>query len=149
MTFDQAAVPAELFGTWKQLSGRYVDVETGEERVGLSKAPNGYIHFSREGRLFNVTVDSARSRPAGAAVTAAEAEALYRTIIAYTGRYFIEGNRLLFDVDVSWNESWTGSRQERTWELQGDRLLISARIINPMTGKPAVHRLVFEKERRS
>jgi hypothetical protein len=147
MAFDAGAVPTELFGTWKQLSGRYVDVETGEERPGLSTAPNGYVHFSRDGRMFNVTVDSARDKPAGPKPTAAEAEALYRTIIAYTGKFFVEGNKLYFDVDVSWNESWTGSRQMRSWELQGDRLLISADIVNPMTGKPALHRLVFEKER--
>ena len=148
MAFDEHTIPAALFGTWKQLSGRYIDIENGEERPGLSKAPRGYIHFSRDGRMFNVTVDSARTKPAGPKPTAAEAEALYRTLIAYTGTFFVDGNRVFFDLDVSWNKSWTGTRQERTWELQGDRLLISARIVNPMTGKPAIHRLVFEKERR-
>lgn len=146
MAFDGGAVPAALFGTWKQLSGRYVDLETGEERPGLSQAPSGYFHFSRDGRLFNITVDSARAKPAGPKPTTAEAEALYRTIIAYTGKFFVAGNKLYFDVDVSWNESWTGSRQVRTFELHGDRLLVSAEIVNPMTGKPALHRLVFEKE---
>ena len=145
MAFDESSVPPELFGSWRQLSGRYVDVETGEERPGLSRAPNGYIHFSRNGRMFNVTVDSARQRPAGPKPTAEEAEALYRTIIAYTGTFSVEGDKVYFDLDVSWNESWTGSRQTRTWALKNGQLLISADIVNPMTGKPALHRLVFEK----
>ncbi|MGA8229634.1 MAG: hypothetical protein WCA55_24225 [Xanthobacteraceae bacterium] len=63
MANDLSAVPDVLFGTWKQLSGIYVDLETGEERPGLSKAPNGYIHFARDGRMFNLTVDSSRQRP--------------------------------------------------------------------------------------
>jgi hypothetical protein len=57
----------------------------------------------------------------------------------------VKGNQVLFDVDVSWNESWTGTRQIRTFKLEGNRLMISAEIVNPMTGKPARHRLVFEK----
>ena len=139
MANDLSAVPDVLFGTWKQLSGIYVDLETGEERPGLSKAPNGYIHFARDGRMFNLTVDSSRQRPAGARPTAAEAEALYRSLIAYTGTFGVDGDQVFFDLDVSWNESWTGTRQVRTFELKGYRLMISAEIINPMnweTGPP-------------
>jgi len=145
MTFDPSLVPDALFGTWKQLSGSYVDLETGQDRPGLSTAPNGFIHFAHNGRIFNITVDSARKKPAGPRPTAAEAEALYRTLIAYTGTFLVEGDRVFFDLDVSWNESWTGSRQVRSFELAGDRLMIFAEITNPMTGKPARHRLVFEK----
>jgi hypothetical protein len=145
MTFDPSAVPDALFGTWKQLSGSYVDLETGQERPGLSTAPNGFIHFARNGRMFNITVDSARKKPAGPRPTAAEAEALYRSLIAYTGTFLVEGDRVFFDLDVSWNESWTGTRQVRSFELAGDRLMIFAEIINPMTGKPARHRLTFDR----
>ena len=145
MAFDPSAVPGQLFGTWKQLSGRYIDIDTGEERPGLSQAPNGYIHFARNGRLFNMTVDSARQKPAGPRATDEEAQALFRTLIAYTGTFEVKGHQVLFDVDVSWNESWTGTRQTRTFKLEGNRLMISAEIINPMTGKPARHRLMFEK----
>jgi hypothetical protein len=147
MAIDLSGVPDTLFGAWKQLSGTYVDLETGEERPGLSKAPNGYLYFGRDGRMFNLTVDSARQKPAGPRPTAAEAEALYRSLIAYTGTFGVEGDRVFFDLDVSWNESWTGTRQVRAFELAGDRLMISADIVNPMTGKPARHRLVFEKVR--
>ena len=122
MANDLSAVPDILFGTWKQLSGIYVDLETGEERPGLSKAPNGYIHFARDGRIFNLTVDSSRQRPAGARPTAAEAEALLSEPRSPTrARSGCDGNQVLFDLDVSWNESWTGSRQVRTFELKGDR----------------------------
>jgi hypothetical protein len=138
-------IPPELVGTWKQLSGTYVDRETGEERSGLSKSPNGYFHFAPEGRLFNITTDSARRRPAGEKATDAEAQALYRSIIAYSGVYWVESDKLYFDVDVSWNESWNGSRQVRTFEISGDRMTIKADIVNPMTGKPAIHRVTFQR----
>jgi hypothetical protein len=145
MANERSRIPEALYGTWKQRSGTYLDLESGEERPGLSKAPNGYIHFARNGRMFNVTVDSARQKPAGPRPTAAEAEALFRTLIAYTGSFGVEGQRVFFDLDVSWNESWSGTRQVRTFELDGDRLTITAEIVNPMTGKPARHRLVFDR----
>ncbi|MBV8744758.1 MAG: lipocalin-like domain-containing protein, partial [Xanthobacteraceae bacterium] len=94
MAFDPSEVPEQLFGTWKQLSGRYIDIDTGEERPGLSQAPNGYIHFARNGRLFNTTVDSARQKPAGPRATDEEAQALFRTLIAYTGTFEVQGNRV-------------------------------------------------------
>ena len=100
MAFDPSAVPEQLFGTWKQLSGRYIDIDTGEERPGLSQAPNGYIHFARNGRLFNMTVDSARQKPAGPRATDEEAQALFRTLIAYTGTFEVQGNRVLFRLHV-------------------------------------------------
>jgi hypothetical protein len=74
-----------------------------------------------------------------------EAAHLFNTIIAYTGHYRVEGDELHFDVDVSWNESWTGSHQIRTFELSGDTLVVKADIVNPMTGKGAWHRLTFER----
>jgi hypothetical protein len=138
-------IPPELIGTWRQLSGTYVDRDTGEERPGLSKKPNGFFHFDENGRLFNVTTDSARARPAGEKASDAEAVALYRSIIAYTGSYWVEGDKLYFDVDVSWNESWNGSRQIRSFEIAGDRMTIMADIINPMTGRAATHQVKFER----
>jgi hypothetical protein len=145
MSSPARTIPPELVGTWKQLSGTYVDRETGEERSGLSKKPNGFFHFAPEGRLFNITTDSARQRPAGEKATDAEAQALYRSIIAYSGVYWVEGDKLYFDVDVSWNESWNGSRQVRSFEIAGNRMTIKADIVNPMTGKPAIHRVTFER----
>jgi len=147
MSFDSSKIPQELLGSWKQVSGRYIDHETGEERPGLSKAPNGYVHFSRNGRMFNFSVDSARKKPEGPLATGEEAEQLFRTLLGYTGYYSVEGDQVHFDVDVSWNESWTGTRQTRTWKVEGDRMYISCDIINPMTGKPATHRLTFDRDR--
>ena len=149
MPSPQKNIPPELVGTWRQLTGRFVDKETGEERPGLSQKPNGYFHFDANGRLFNVTTDSARKMPAGPNPTDEEAAALHRTIIAYTGQYWVEDDKLYFDIDVSWNESWNGTRQMRTVKIDGDTLYVMADIVNPMTGKPAIHRLTFAREKHS
>ena len=148
MTTDRAAVPAELYGTWKVLSGTLVEVESGLAKDGLSSAPNGMSIFRPMGELCSCRSISARSRPAGSVPTAAEAEALFRSMIAYAGWFSVEGNRIFYDLDATWNESWTGTRQERFWEFRDGRLIVSTpEIVNPHTGKLSVHRLTFEKVR--
>jgi hypothetical protein len=138
--------PRQLLGTWKQLSGTMVEDGSGEQKINLSAAPNGYVNFSADGRLILLSTDSARKAPAGQVPTAAEAEALHRSMIGYAGTYQIEGNKVTYDLDVSWNESWTGTKQVRFWEVNGDRLTITTpKIVNPLTGKPSVFRLTFQK----
>lgn len=135
-----------LIGTWKQLSGTMVEEGSSESRSNLSAAPNGYVNFSAEGRLILLSVDSARRKPAGEVPTPAEAEALYRSMIAYAGSYAVEGNKVTYDLDVAWNESWTGTKQVRYWEVSGDRLTITTpEIVNPLTGRRSVFRLTFRK----
>jgi hypothetical protein len=135
-----------LIGTWKQLSGTRVEEGSQVSRSNLSAAPNGFVNFSEDGRLLLLTVDSARKKPAGEVPTAAEAEALYRSMIAYAGTYKVEGNKVTYDLEATWNESWTGTKQVRFWEISGDRLTITTpEIVNPLTGKRSVFRLTFSK----
>jgi Lipocalin-like domain len=138
--------PRLLLGTWKQLSGTMVEEGSGERKSNLSAMPNGYVNFGADGRLILLSTDSARKAPAGEVPTAAEAEALYRSMIGYAGSYTVEGNTVTYDLDVTWNQSWTGTRQVRFWEVNGDRLTITTpKIVNPLTGKVSVFRLTFEK----
>jgi len=54
---------------------------------------------------------------------------------AYSGRYTVEGDKVVHRVDVSWNEAWTGTDQVRFVKVEGDRLTITtAPGKNPITG---------------
>ncbi|OGA33552.1 MAG: hypothetical protein A3G80_00215 [Betaproteobacteria bacterium RIFCSPLOWO2_12_FULL_62_13b] len=135
-----------LIGTWKQLTGTMVEEGSDVSKSNLSAAPNGYVNFSPDGRLLLLSVDSARKKPAGEVPTPAEAEALYRSMIAYAGTYTVEGNKVAYDLDVTWNESWTCTKQVRFWKVEGERLTVTTpEIVNPLTGKRSVFRLTFQK----
>ncbi len=141
-----SADAAALIGTWKQLSGTMVEEGSTSTRSNLSAAPNGFVNFSPDGRLILLSTDSARKKPAGEVPTAAEAEALYRSMIAYAGTYELEGNKVTYHLEATWNESWTGSRQVRFWHIDGDQLTITTpEIVNPLTGKRSVFKLTFRK----
>ncbi len=135
-----------LIGTWKQLSGTMVEEGSTTEKSNLSSAPNGFVNFSADGRLMLLSTDSARKKPAGEVPTAAEAEALYRSMIAYAGTYELEGNKVTYHLEATWNESWTGSKQVRFWKIEGDLLTVTTpEIVNPLTGKRSVFKLTFRK----
>lgn len=114
------AASTALAGTWRLVS---YDVEvraTGARFPAMGARPSGYTHFSREGRVwFLLTADG---RPPGDS-DAARAD-LLETLIAYTGRYRIEGDDWITAVDVAWNPAWVGTEQRRQFALAGDRLQV-------------------------
>ena len=65
-------------------------------------------------------------------------------VVAYAGRYTFHGDRVVHHVELSLFPNWVGSDQERTVELDGDRLILSA---SPLLlgGKRQVPRLVWER----
>jgi Lipocalin-like domain len=70
-----------------------------------------------------MTVGTGGDRKKTPANNADEAQ-LWETMVAYTGRYHIEGNDFVTMVDVSWDESWVGKEQKRHYKIEGDKLTV-------------------------
>jgi Lipocalin-like domain len=79
----------------------------------------------------------------------AERAALHKSMLAYSGKYRVEGNDFITVVDVSWNEEWNGTEQRRHFKIDGDRLFIESApapsIVFP--GKTDFRRIVWEREK--
>jgi hypothetical protein len=113
----------KLVGTWKLVSAVSEDLATGQKTNIYKGTPIGFITYGTDGRVMTIIVDSARKKPAGAVASAAEAEALFRSMAAYAGTYTIEGNQIIHRPDASWNETWTGTDQIREYKFDGERLI--------------------------
>ncbi len=110
-------------GVWKlrKYSRRFLD--TGEVRNDM--LPQAYILYTPGGFMMSITVEENRAPPAGEVLTDAERVRLFKSIIsAYSGRYTVEDDTVIHDVDMSWNEAWTGTRQVRKFAVNGDELVI-------------------------
>jgi hypothetical protein len=93
-----------------------------------------------------IIVDAPRKKPEQAVATAAEAEALFRSMAAYAGTYTIKGNQVIHRPDVSRNETWTGTDQVRDFKFEGERLMLAtAPSPNPFTGQMSVRTLAWER----
>ena len=139
-----AAPPQHLIGVWKLVSWQViVDDQPPQDVFGLH--PKGYLVLTPEGRAIVLT--TAERRTPG--TSDAQRAELQRSMLAYSGRYRIEGNDFITRVDVSWNEEWNGTEQRRHFRLEGNRLFIETSpapsIVFP--GKTDFRRIVWEKQK--
>jgi hypothetical protein len=70
-------------------------------------------------------------------------------MIAYTGRYRVEGGNVITKVEAAWNEAWVGTEQVRAVRFDGDRLLLqSPPMPHPNIGGKVV-RVIVEWQREN
>jgi hypothetical protein len=67
-------------------------------------------------------------------------------MIAFAGRYELNGNRVIYRLEISWDEAWNGTTQERIIAVSGDRLETnSVPTISPVTGARTVFSLAWKR----
>ena len=94
--------------------------------------PTGYIICTAEGRMMTIVEAEGRKVPQ----TDEERAAAFRSLIAYTGIYRLEGDKFTTKVDVSWTPAWVGTEQTRSFKIDGDRLLLVTHwVMSPNLGK--------------
>jgi Lipocalin-like domain len=142
-----AAGEEDLYGTWRLVS-YYQEIQATGEKIDIfGKAPIGFLSYSRDGRMSAILAKDRRPKPADLTkVTDAERVELFKTVIAYAGTFKFDGKTVTHYLDISWNETWTGTAQVRNVRLEGGKLYISTNPIpRPEDGKVVVGVLVWEK----
>jgi len=138
---QQATSKEQLIGTWKVLTLKAIT--TDKVSYPLGEQPDGYVTITPE-RMWLLFVDSTRKAPAAAALTDAEAIAMMKSQVAWTGKYSVfqtpEGLKLIAHVDAASSQAITGA--DRVYFMQvikGDKLMVkSPGVIVPMTGATSV-----------
>jgi hypothetical protein len=144
MSNDQ--IRQHLLGTWKLITAVREEIPSGIKTQFLGSNPIGYINYAPDGRMLVLTVGSERRKPAGTKATSAEVEALFRSMTSYGGTYTINGDEITHHVDVSWNESWTGTNQKRVARFEGNRVHLSTPpSLDPLTGTMSTRTMTWEK----
>ena len=100
---QQATTKDQLVGTWKVVTLK----ATSGDKVSypLGEQPAGYVSVTPD-RLWLMFVDSRRKAPAAAALTDAEAIAMMKSHVAWTGKYSTtdqtpDGIKLTAHVDTA------------------------------------------------
>jgi len=135
-----------IVGTWRLVSWENRDAD-GQVTHPMGSDPIGYLFYSRDGH-FSVTISRTGRRPfpaddllGGALEDKARA---VEGFVSYAGSYTYDGDRVVHHVELSLFPNWVGSDQERTVELVGSRLTLSAAPL-PLAGKHQVPRLVWQR----
>ena len=144
MTKGQAA--DSVVGTWRLVS--WVEEETESKAVHklFGDNPLGFITYTSDGHMMVMFADPSRKPAAASKATDAEAAQLYRTMVAYAGRYTLEGDNVIHHIDISWNQVWNGTDQQRFVEVTSNHLTIrTPPFVSPFLNKQIVATLVWER----
>jgi hypothetical protein len=71
-----------------------------------------------------------------AAPTDAERIELFKSMFAWGGIYKIEGNKIIFDVDIAWVQSWVGTTRTYQVEMASNKLTVNNAAIQKHFGWP-------------
>ena len=148
-TFTQPAAPQDLasqiVGVWKAVSNSIQEVATGKRDYPFGKKPDGYVVYTKGGRVVSAIFGDNRSKPAGL-LTDADRVALFNTLSAVSGTYKVEDTTLSVTYDGSWLQSWTGATHKRKIAIAGNTLTITSEPFRNMeTGQQIFFELVLER----
>ena len=136
----------QLHGSWRLVSFETELQDSKERTQPWGEDPKGALMFGTDGRMMVLVTAKARE-PGNTDETLV---ALFRTVMAYTVRYRIDGDRFITKVDASWNEVWNGTEQERFYTLNEDTLEVrTAWMPNPLVSGNPIGRGVLRFRRES
>ena len=128
-------------GTYKLVSFT-MEVDGEPPRDIFGKGASGYLIMTPARLMAILTGEGRKPGPSDA-----DKAGLWSSLIALSGPYRLEGDKLIIAVDISWNETWTRTSQVRRWQLEGNRLTLTTDPA-PYARDPSKHastRVVWER----
>jgi hypothetical protein len=137
----QGTTKDRLLGSWKVLS---LKATTGNKiTYPLGEQVAGYVSITST-RIWLLFVDGTRKAPATPSLTDAEAIAMMKTQIAWTGKYTMaeqttEGIKLTAHVDAASSQAIFDTDRVYFLRIEGNKLVVkSPGVIIPMTGQTSI-----------
>jgi hypothetical protein len=138
---QQPMTKDQLFGSWKVLNLK----ATARDKVTypLGQQVAGFVTITPT-RFWLLFVDATRKAPATPTLTDAEAIAMMKTQVAWTGKYTAaeeteEGIKLTAHVDAASSQALFDTDRVYFIRVSGDRMMVkSPGVIVPMTGQTSI-----------
>ena len=138
---QQATTKDQLIGSWKVLS---LKATTGDKvAYPLGEQVAGYVTITPT-RFWLLFVDATRKAPATPTLTDAEAIAMMKTQVAWTGKYTTaeqtaEGIKLTARVDAASSQAIYDTDRVYFVRVDGNKMMVkSPGVIVPMTGATSI-----------
>jgi hypothetical protein len=138
---QQTTTTDQLIGSWKVLN---LKATTGDKvTYPLGEQVAGYVTITPT-RFWLLFVDATRKAPAAPTLTDAEAVAMMKTQVAWTGKYTTaeqtaEGIKLTAHVDAASSQAIFDTDRVYFIRVNGNKMMVkSPGVIVPMTGQTSV-----------
>jgi hypothetical protein len=124
-----------LLGTCKLISFQVATEHSDERHDVFDAHPRGVLLISE--RRFTAFLT------AGDQALDADRATLFDRLMAYSGVYRVEADKIIVSVDIAWHPSWLSTEQTRFFKLDGDKLsIISAPTQHPKFADKLVRGIV-------
>jgi hypothetical protein len=135
---------SQLTGTWKLISW-LTRFDGGDAVEPFGPNPNGRLVLTPDSHWIIIII-GANPKPAK---TIEEKAALLDSVVAYSGKYTVEGDKITIHVDMSSNEIRANQDQTRFFHIEDDKLTIrTPEIVSAVRpGQKAVGIITLERER--
>jgi hypothetical protein len=148
MISEQTKGRHPIVGTWRLTSFTEENLDTGAVSHPFGETARAFVIYEANGYVATIFTSPDRKSPLASGATDQEAIDLYHSMIAFAGRYELIGNRLVYHPEISWNEAWNGTTQERVFEVDRDRLEVkSVPVVSALTGARTAFSLTWERAR--
>jgi hypothetical protein len=148
MVFMDDSIPPDhrIIGAWRLTSFTEKDLQTGSVAYPLGEKAKAIVIYTANGQVATLFTAQDRHRPLAPRATDQEATSLYRSMIAFAGRYELDGPKLIYRPEISWNEAWNGTVQVRLFEVGHSRLEVNSMpVVSTLTGRNIIFSLVWER----
>ena len=135
-----------LVGAWQLLSWEN-RADDGQVSYPMKTDALGSLLYTADGRFSVMISRAGRARFDSDDLLGGATEEKARAVegfVAYAGRYSFHGDRVVHHVELSLFPNWVGTDQQRSVELTGDRLILSAGPLL-LAGIQQVPRLVWQR----
>ena len=116
---------SSIVGTWKLTSFARKEVATGKTAATYGEHPAGYAYYTKGGHFLTFAVAQDRKKNEKADPTDAERVELFKSMFAWGGTYKTEGNKIIYNVDIGWVQSWVGTTRTYQMEMASNKLTVT------------------------
>ena len=143
---DPISADHPILGAWSLISFTEKNLQTGAVAYPLGKKARATVIYTPSGHVATLFTSENRQPPVTPQATDQEATTLYRSMVAFAGRYELIGTKLFYRPEISWNEAWNGTVQERLFEVSRERLEVnSTPAVSTLTGAMTVFSLLWKR----
>ena len=136
-----------FLGTWK-----LVAVETRQANGDMFRRGKrtGYLMYNDDGYMFVAFMKEDRPQFLSGDIrggTVDEKVAAVEGYVSYCGRYEVLQDSVIHHIEVSLFPNWIGTKQERMYHFEGDRLTLSTRLMLTGGRQLSTH-IIWERVKR-
>jgi Lipocalin-like domain len=134
-----------LVGAWRATSSYFVESGTGERCDMFAGDVFGSVVFEPTGRMVVLMTFG----PRVPAESDSDMTALFKSMVAYTGKWSVDDETFVTRVDGAWDPGWIGTEQVRYHAFDGETLsLRTAPIQHPaFPGREVIGYVDWQRER--